>query len=410
MSPLETLRTALSALRANRGRSALTVLSITIGAFAIVVMSSLAESGLATLQRGIEEIGGARILMIVQKNPERGEAKRDAYARGLGLAERDRLFGDLPHVVGRTMFSRLGKKEVVSEAGARVTTSVLAVDDRFLDVMRMPLARGEPIAEDTLRSHAPLCIVGNELAKKIGPTPNAPLGRPLTIGNFRCRIAGVLRDNPRFGVRFGFDWNDLVVTPSEAMADVDPDVRARATVFVQTDAPSSNELVKRLVNARLLARHGGIDDFSLYDFSTVMAKFSAIYAAMELIVALLAGIALVVGGVGVMNMMLVAVSERVKEIGIRKALGARPRTIGLQFLTEAALLSTVGGGAGVLAGLVVAFTASQLVVRAIHGWQMSLAPGAAVTALLVSMGLGIAFGWLPAKSAARLDAAPAMRR
>ncbi len=410
MTPLQILAMAWGALRANRGRSALTVLSITIGAFAIVVMSSLAESGLSTLERGIEELGGARILMVVTKTPERGEAKVDAYPQGLTLADRDRLLEDLPHVVGATLFSRLRKKEVVSETGARTTTSVVAADARFLDVLRMPVERGRAFSEDENRGRAALCVVGHKLAAKIGPSPREPLGRYLSVGNLRCRIAGVLRDNPRFGVGFGFDWNDIVIVPSEAMADLDPIVRARAAMFIQTDAPASNEIVKRIVNARFLARHAGLDDFTLFDFSGVMAKFGAIFAAMELIVALLAGIALVVGGVGVMNMMLVAVSERVKEIGIRKALGARPTTIGMQFLFEAALLSTLGGGTGVALGLGVAVLASTLIAKAVATWQMSLAPGAALAALVVSMGLGVGFGWLPARSAARLDAAPAMRR
>jgi putative ABC transport system permease protein len=131
---------------------------------------------------------------------------------------------------------------------------------------------------------------------------------------------------------------------------------------------------------------------------------------MELIVALLAGIALLIGGVGVMNMMLVAVSERVKEIGIRKALGARPREIGAQFLAEAVLLAVVGGGAGVVSGLGVAALAALLIARFVTSWQASFAPSATLTALVVSIGIGVLFGWLPARQAAKLDPIHAMRR
>jgi putative ABC transport system permease protein len=141
-----------------------------------------------------------------------------------------------------------------------------------------------------------------------------------------------------------------------------------------------------------------------------MERFGAIFAAMELIVALLAGIALFIGGVGVMNMMLVAVSERVTEIGLRKALGARPRSIAAQFLGEAVLLSALGGATGVIAGLAVAIGASALVGRFLASWQTSLAPWAVVASLGVSMGIGVVFGWLPAKRAAALDPIQAMRR
>ena len=405
---VENLRLATGAVVATRGRSALTVLSITIGAFAIVVMSSLAESGLATMVRGLEELGGARLLMVVQKSPERGEAKQASYARGLALTDRERIFRDLPHVDGLSMFSRLGKRDVLAESGARASTHVVAADARFFDVFRMKVARGRAFTEDENRGRAALCVVGHKLAAKLGS--DEPLGRFLSVGPLRCRIQGVLADNDRFGVGFGFDWTDLVIVPGETFADLDPAVRERASVLVQTDAPSSNEAVKRLVNARLVARHPGVDDFTLFDFSGFMERFRAVFAAMELIVALLAGIALLIGGVGVMNMMLVAVSERVKEIGIRKALGARPREIGAQFLTEAVLLAIFGGGTGVASGLGVAAVLALVIGRFVPTWQTSLAPSATATALVVSVGIGVLFGWLPAQQAAKLDPTSAMRR
>lgn len=407
MTFVENLRLAAGAVAATRGRSALTVLSITIGAFAIVVMSSLAESGLATMGRGIEELGGARLVLVAPKSPERGEAKQSSYAPGISLADRERIFRDLPHLEGVSMYSRLGKRDVLAESGERASSDLVAADARFFEVFRMKVARGRAFTEDENRGHATLCVIGHKLAAKLGPDP---LGRFLTAGPLRCRVAGILANNDRFGVGFGFDWTDLVIAPSETLSDLQPDVHARAVVLVQTDDPSSNEVVKRLVNARLVARHPGVDDFTLYDFSGVMKKFATVFAAMELIVALLAGIALLIGGVGVMNMMLVAVSERVKEIGIRKALGAKPREIGAQFLAEAVLLAVLGGGAGVATGLGVASVAALVIAHFLPTWQRSLAPGPTAAALVISVAIGILFGWLPAQKAAQLDPIQAMRR
>jgi len=410
MGAVEIVRMALAALATNRGRSVLTLLSVTIGAFAIVVMSSLAESGFVTLERGVEELGGARILLVAQKAAERGEAKQTAYRRGLTLADRERLFAGLPHVAGLSLFSRLGKAEVMSESGARASTDVLATDARFFEAFKMKVGRGRAFTEEENRGRVALCVVGQELAEKVASADADPIGRFLSVGPLRCRIAGVLVKSDHFGVGFGFDWNDLVVAPSETMGDLDPRVAERASVLLTTDAPSSNELVKRLLNVRLEARHPGVDDFTLLDFSGVMDRFGAIFAALELIVALLAGIALFVGGVGVMNMMLIAVSDRVKEIGIKKALGASPRAIGRQFLAEAVLLSGLGGGTGVAAGLIASIGAAALIERAMPSWHLSLAPWAAAGALSVSLLIGIGFGWLPAKKAAALDPIEAMRR
>jgi putative ABC transport system permease protein len=410
MSSLEILRMALGALAANRGRSALTVLSITIGAFAIVVMSSLADSGFKTLEHGIEELGGARIIFVVQKEPERGEAKRSAYRRGFTLVDRDRMLDEVPHVESRSLFSRLWKKEVLAESGRRARTSVIAADAGFFDVFHMRVDRGRAFTDEENRARAPVCVVGHKLAEKIGPAPTEALGGFVTVGALRCRIIGVLADNDRVGTNFGFSWTDLVIAPGETMGELDPAVLSSAAVFLKTDSPSSNDVVKRLVNARLSARHPGVDDFTLFDFAGIMGSFRAIFAGMELIVALLAAIALFVGGVGVMNMMLVAVSERVREIGVRKALGARPRAIGAQFLTEAVLLSVLGGWTGVVTGLLTAILASTLIARAFSTWQMSLAPSAVVAALVVTLLIGVGFGWLPARKAAALDPTEAMRR
>jgi putative ABC transport system permease protein len=344
------------------------------------------------------------------KTPERGQAKQFAYGRGMTLTDRDRLSRDLPHVESLSLYSQMGDVEVRAESGTTATTALVAADAEFLRAMQMKVARGRAFTEEENRGRAALCIVGDALAEKVGPAPSAPLGGYLTVGPLRCRVIGVLQKNERFGMNFGFDWNDLVIAPGEAMADVNPAVPLSGMIFVKTDAVAANDIVKRVLNARMVARHPGLDDFTFLDFAGVMAGFKTTVAGMELIVALLAGIALFVGGVGVLNMMLVAVSERVREIGIRKALGAPPRAIGAQFLSEAVMLSTLGGGTGVALGLATALAASALIGHFMKSWETSLAPWAPVSALVVTVGLGVVFGWVPARRAAALAPVEAMRQ
>lgn len=405
---IEYLRIARKVLRAHKFRSALTVLSITIGAFSIVLMSSLAESGLATLAKGIEDLGGARLLDIAVKNPERAEAKRASYSRGMTVADRDLLFQALPYVVDRSMFMSLWRKEVVADTGLSGRSSVVAGDAGFLHLFNMKMGRGRSFTEEENRQHAKVCVVGHKLANKL--YDGDAIGRWLIINGMRCRIIGQLADNERWGINFGFDWTDIAVVPIDTYGDYDPIVLKGAELLVKTDDARHNDIVKRIANALLVERHHGVDDFEIFDFSNFMDKFHQTFRIMEVIVGFIAGIALLVGGVGVMNMMLVSVSERVREIGIRKAVGANPRDIGAQFLWEAIVLSGTGGAVGIAGGVLLALLSGPLLQMWSKNWVPVVAQNAVITALAVSVAIGVIFGYFPARRAGKLDAITAMRR
>jgi putative ABC transport system permease protein len=405
---LEYLRIASRVLRAHKFRSLLTVLSITIGAFSIVVMTSLAESGLSTLARGIEDLGGARLVEVFVKPPERAENKRTNYGKGITVADRDVLFDSLPHVVERSMWTSLWRKDAASDAGTLTRTDVVAGDGRFLSLVHMKLARGRGFTEEENRQHAKVCVVGHKLAQKLWDGDS--LGRWLAIDGTRCRVIGQLADQDRWGIHMGFDWLDLAVLPFNTLADVEPQVMKQAEIMVKTDAASSNEIVKRVINALLVERHHGVDDFEIFDFSKFMDKFNELFGTMKIIVGFIAGIALLVGGVGVMNMMLVSVSERVREIGVRKALGATPTDIGAQFLWEAIVLAGSGGAVGVAGGIGGAVLAGWIIGQFNKTWVSVIAHNAVIAALAVSVLVGLVFGYFPARRAGRLSAIEAMRR
>jgi len=403
------LGVAAKALSAHKFRSLLTIVSITIGAFAIVVMSSLAQSGLATLRRGFEEVGGGRMLVISPKEPERAAAKAASRRQGgFTRAETQRLLEGVPRIARHTLYTTLGVKDIAADDGRQDRTDIVAADSRFIEAYRMPVARGRAFTEEEDRDHARLCLAGPKLASRLWE--GDPIGRGVTVGALRCRVIGVLTDTHRFGIGMGFDWVDLLVVPLQTAAEADPAAAAQASILIHTDDAGANEVVKRSLNARLLASHHGIDDFTFLDFSGIMAKFDGVFLIMQLLVGLIASVALVIGGVGVMNIMLVSVSERVREIGIRRALGATPGDISAQFLCEAVLLSGIGGALGVLSGAAVAALASRLVQGALPGWVGEVSIPAAVAALVVSAGVGVVFGWVPARRAGRLDPITAMRR
>lgn len=405
---IEHVRIALRALSGHPLRSLLTVTSITVGALAIVLASSLAQSGLASLMRSVEELGGARLLLVAPKAAERGEKKRSSRRRGFDVADHHALSDGLPHLAASALFAGLGKQDALSDAGKTARTDLVAADAGFFEVLRMRVAEGRVLGPDDERRAASVCVVGPEAARALWNGP--ALDRHVSIGALRCRVVGVLSDNRRWGMSFGFDWNHLVVVPHRTAAAHATGVRESSSIVLLSDDPASNDAVKRIVNARLVRQHAGLDDFTIFDLGRVIERFESTFAIMKLLVGLVAAIALGIGGVGVMNMMLVSVSERTREIGIRKALGATPGDLSLQFLVESSLLASTGGALGVLAGIGAALGSSALIQHALPGWVSTLSLPAVAAALALSTAIGVGFGWLPARRAARLDPVEAMRR
>jgi putative ABC transport system permease protein len=405
---LEYLRIAQKVLRAHKFRSFLTVLSITIGAFSIVVMSSLAESGLSSLARGIEDLGGARLMFVEKKPAERAEKKGVSYTKGLTVQDRDTVFASLPHISGKSMYASLWRRDVLADSGITGRTDLVAADGGMISMYKMKLDHGRIFSEEENQQHAKVCVVGYKTAHKFWD--GEAMGRWLTVSGTRCRVIGVLADQDRWGINMGFDWVDLAVLPYNTLADVDPTVPQSVAIVMTTDEARYNEVVKRILNALLVERHHGVDDFQIFDMSKFMDKFDQLFSIMKMIVGFIAGIALLVGGIGVMNMMLVSVSERVREIGIRKAIGANPRDIAMQFIWESIVLAGSGGFIGVLGGVGVALLAGAVISMFNKTWVTVVAYNSVITALIVSVGIGVVFGFFPARRAGKLLAIEAMRR
>jgi putative ABC transport system permease protein len=250
--------------------------------------------------------------------------------------------------------------------------------------------------------------VGNKVADEL--FEGNAVGQRISFMGIRCLVVGQSAKLARFGMNFGFDWEKFVLLPVESLREISPMAAQGVYLVAKTTDVQHNDIVKRVANAVMTHRHNGVDDFEIWDFAGVMGEFAMIFMILKLIVGFVASISLLVGGVGVMNMMFVSVSERTKEIGIRKALGASPRAIEAQFLFEAVFLSSIGGVLGISTGIAAAVGANILVKSLEDAWVGTISVPAVVVALAVSLGVGIGFGFVPAKRAAALDAVDAMRR
>jgi putative ABC transport system permease protein len=404
----EYLNIARKVLVAHKFRSILTVLSITIGAFSIVLMSSLAQSGSTTLLHDIEDLGGARLIGIFPHPPEREEGKASSYTHGITVPDRDVLFSSVPHLEAHTMWTRWGNKDVIADNGHMYRARVFAGDGDWFDTNKLEIGDGRFFSEEENRRHQKLCVVGHKTALALWDDGKA-VGHTLQIGPLRCRVVGQSGTREFMGRMMGLDRLDYIAVPFETLADLDPKVRMGAQIILKSDAEKNNDIVKRVANALLSERHHGVDDFQIFDFARVMDNFTGFFRIMSIIVGFIAGIALIVGGVGVMNMMLVSVSERVREIGIRKAIGANPNDIGRQFLLEAIVLAGSGGAVGVSGGIGMTLVASAVIRHFKPRWITVIADDSAIIALCVSVGVGLLFGYFPARRAAKLDAITAIR-
>jgi putative ABC transport system permease protein len=405
---IEYLNIARKVLFAHKFRSLLTVLSITIGAFSIVLMTSLAQSGSTTLLHDIQDLGGARLIGIFPHPPEREEGKASSYTRGITVEDRDALFSSVPHLESHTMWMRLGNKDILSDNGNMYRARVFAGDGDWFDTNKLEVGDGRFFSDEENRRHQKLCVVGHKTALALWDDGKA-VGHTIQIGPLRCRVIGQSGTREFMGKMMGLDRLDYVAVPFETMADLDPKVLPGAQIILKTDFETNNDIVKRVANAILSERHHGVDDFQIFDFSRIMDQFTGFFRIMGIIVGFIAGIALLVGGVGVMNMMLVSVSERVREIGIRKAIGANPSDIGRQFLLESILLAGSGGAVGVGGGIAMALASSALIRMFKPRWITVIANDSAIIALCVSIGVGLLFGYFPARRAAKLDAITAIR-
>jgi putative ABC transport system permease protein len=406
---LEYLRIAAAVLRAHTFRSFLTITSITLGAFSIVLMTSLADSGLRTLFAGIEELGGSRLLSVWRKQPEAMEARQLSYARGLTRQDAAAL-RDIPHLRDITQLVVLRNRVLQADSGLQVGSDVIASDARFFPFFRYTVAQGRVFDEHDVAQHARVCVIGDLLADKLFGKGVQVVGRSVRHLGSRCKIVGRLVKVERWGIRFGWQWDEILATPLETISDYTAkDIDSARQLFLQTTGAEHNDAVKRIMNARLMERHHDVDDFAIFDLEKRLQGFFQLFLIMKIIVGLISAITMIVGGVGIMNIMLVSVAERVREIGVRKALGASPQDIGRQFLVESMLLSLAGGVVGILLGVAATIGGSRLIAHFKPSWVMVISEPAMIASAVVALVVGAIFGYFPARRAGNLDPVQAIR-
>lgn len=404
----EVIRIAWQSLLDNKFRSFLTILSVTIGAFSIIVMTSLAESGSKTLARSVEEIGGARLVWWVP-DPPREERQRNIYGKGIVPADLVRIQG-LDHLQLATGMVTFDKSTVYVTANNTLQPDVVGAMDGLFKGLNWKLEQGREFTPKDHNEAARVTILTKGLEQKLFPGKSG-LGQHVNIFGKPYSVIGVLETRKMFGnIQIGFDWELSAFIPPETAEKREGKTLLGLVLIAFTEGPDFNRTVIDQGNALLLAHHNGVQDFKVINFGEMMNSFLQFFQAVNLIVAVIASISLLAGGIGVMNIMLVSVTERVREIGIRKALGASIYNILAQFLGEATVLSTLGGLLGVVLGLIVVSIAHIGISKWSEFWVGTYSLFGLATSLGVTTAIGLFFGAVPAWQAARLDIVECLRR
>lgn len=398
MSAADLLRFAFEALRGHRLRSILTLLGVAIGVAAVVLLTALGE-GARLYVTGEFAALGSNLLIVLP-----GRTETSGTAPILGGTPRDLTLQDAEAVLRRV--PRVRRLAPLSVGSARVgygerrrEVTVLGSTADLLPVRRLEVAAGRFLPPLDPTRAAPVAVIGRKVQSELFGAEN-PLGKPIRIGDWRFRVIGVLASK---GQSLGLDMDDVVIVPVASGLGLFNQT-SLFRLLIEVGAHAEIQAARAQVLAILKTRHDGEEDVTVLTQDAVLEAFNRILGALTLALAGIAAISLSVAGIGIMNVMLVAVSERTPEIGLLKALGAAPGQILRAFLVEAALLSAAGGALGLLTGQI-----GALILQHVYPALQASPPAWAVGAALgVSLGAGLLFGVLPARRAARLDPVAAL--
>ncbi len=390
---------AVRAIRRNLLRSSLTVLGIVIGVAAVITMVTIGKGATARVTSDISQLGAN--LLIVRPGQRVGMQRTEAPQ--FKLADAEAVARDVNTV---TTVAPTASRAMSVVAGNRSwLTSVYGIDNRYFSVGNWTLANGRSFTTGELRGGAAVCLLGETVRKNLFAS-RSPVGEKVRFGKVSCQVIGLLKSKGQ--TTTGMDQDDVVLTPLRTywrrVAGNQDITSMQITGREGVATTTALRDITRLLRER---RHIGPredDDFTVMDLQEIARTLAGTTQVLTGLLGAVAAVSLLVGGIGIMNIMLVSVTERTREIGIRLAIGALERDVLLQFLIEAVVLSSFGG----LAGIVIALAASSGLAHLLKV-PLILDPGMILLAFLFAVAVGVVFGFFPARKAARLDPIDALR-
>jgi putative ABC transport system permease protein len=403
MKIIENFKMATSTLVANKMRSSLTMLGIIIGNASVIAMVGVGQGAKNLASEQFESLG-PNVMFVV---PGSEEERRTSFNTPQTLVWEDAIAiaEQVPSV--KEVAPQISANELITYRNRNANEQVLGTTPEYLTVRSFAVDRGRFFSDLDIKRNQRVVVLGSEIAEKFFPQQN-PLGKKIRVKNINVEVIGILQAKGAF---LGDNQDRTVYLPLTTMAsqivgETSPYGTAVNFISIAANDEKSIRAAKLQIENLLRLRHQITeeDDFDVRTQKDVLKIVGTITSGLTVLLAAIAGISLLVGGIGVMNIMLVAVTERTKEIGLRKAIGAKSRDILWQFLIEATILSAAGGIIGTVVGI-----SGILIVGAVSPLAPTISPVAIVLAVGVSGAIGLSFGVFPAQAAAKLDPIVALR-
>ncbi|MDD3770847.1 FtsX-like permease family protein [Sulfuricurvum sp. IAE1] len=393
---------ALREIRRSAMRSILTTLGIVIGVASVIAMVMLGDATTAYVTNSISKLG-TNMLVVIPGQERRGPPSSDLTAKRFTHNDVEALKHEIDRIRGAAPVGSISMHAVYGNQN--YSTTVEGSDNDYFTIKDWVFASGRPFSDAELQGGKAVCVIGETVRRELfGNQP--PLGESIRLENFSCEVIGVLE--PKGAAMFGMDQDDIVVVPIRMFQRRISGNQDISRIMISAESASAIEAVKSsvtlLMQERRRIQQGEEDDFNVRDMREMVQTLSSTTQMLTILLGAVAAISLLVGGIGIMNIMLVSVTERTREIGIRLAIGALEREVLLQFLVEAIVLSSLGGIIGVVLGV-----GAGIAISLFFDLPLIFNTFIILVAFLFSALVGIVFGYFPARKAARLNPIDALR-
>jgi putative ABC transport system permease protein len=405
MDLLNIIRVAFRALQRNKMRAALTMLGIIIGVSAVVAMVSIGQGAQAAVQAQIDSIG-TNLLFVSAGAQNVGGVRSgtgDTGTNTLTVEDLEAIKREVPSVSMVT--PSVNTRGQLVAGNANWNTQIQGVSEQFTDIRKWAVGNGEFFSDSDVRTAARVLVIGQTIADNLFAGGD-PVGQTIRVQNLPFQVVGVMARKGQD--QQGRDQDDIAFTPYTTVQNKilgSPRVQVAFASAVSADATyTAQDQITDLLRQRHKLGPNEPNDFTVRNMSDIAEAANETNSTMTLLLACIAGVSLLVGGIGIMNIMLVSVTERTREIGIRMAIGARSSAVRSQFLIESVVLSVTGGLFGIVLGVAVSLGIPRML-----GWPTLISSMAIVGSVIFSVAVGVFFGYYPARKAASLDPIEALR-